>query len=44
MIARAAAETISPLTFRAFCGHSFVQRIQEMHFLESAVNRTGSIA
>ena len=44
LIAIAAMDTIAPLTFLALWGHCFTQRIQAMHFLESAVNFTGTIA
>ena len=44
MIARAAADTIMPLTFLAFFGHCFMQRIQEIQSLESAVKLAGSMA
>ena len=36
LIAMAAMDTIAPLTFLAFSGHCFTQRIQEMHFLAFA--------
>ena len=36
-IARAATLTIAPFTLRADCGHCDTHRIQEMHFLLSAV-------
>ena len=43
--ASAAAETIALFTFRADSGHFTTQRIQEIHFLPSAVLRLlGSIA
>ena len=44
MITMAAMDTIAPLTFLAFSGHCFTQRIQEMHFLASAVKLAGSMA
>ena len=43
-IAIAAMETIAPFTFLAFSGHCFTQRIQAMHFLESAVKSVESMA
>lgn len=44
MIAMAAMDTIAPLTDLAFSGHCFTQRMQEMHFLASAVKFAGSMA
>ena len=44
MIAMEAIDTIKLLTDLQFFGHCLMQRMQEMHFLESALKVTGSIA